>query len=46
MSAGFMSTMLKHWRVTSACHRLIRTSSADTSVSPSQLVETEWMLNS
>jgi len=35
MSAGFMSTMLKHWLVTSRCHRLIRRSSADTNVSPS-----------
>lgn len=30
-----MSTMLKHWLVTSRCHRLILRSSADTNVSPS-----------
>jgi len=46
MSAGFRSTILKHWLVTSRCHRLIRRSSADTNVSPSQLFEMELMLNS
>ena len=35
MLAGFMSTTLKAWSLTSKCHRLTRRSSAEMNVSPS-----------
>ena len=44
MLAGLMSTMLKDWSVISMCHRLMRRSSAERYVSPSEftLIELMW----
>ena len=43
MLAGLMSTMLKDWSVISMCHRLMRRSSAERYVSPSELTLIELM---